>query len=179
MVQCIWPDFEWLSPGSSWGINSDPFETNLLNLGVVIGILAYFGSGLINSLLIERKQAIEASLQDADNRYAEATARLEQAKSGLEAAKKQAKNIRIQGMLAMDKHESAMFWAGQGAFKEIEAWREASLRLGLSRAKSRVQLRVSRSALKRAQEAIRSQLHKEAQEAVITNNAEQIGLLKY
>lgn len=179
MLQCILACFEWLSPGSSWGFNSDPFETNLLNLGVVIGILAYFGSGLVNSLLLKRKQTIEASLQDADNRYAEASACLEQAKAKLEAAKKQAKNIRIQGMLAMDMHESAMFWAKQGAFKEIEAWREASLRLGLSRAKSRVQLRVSRSALKQAQNAIRSQLHKEAQEAVIINNAERIGLLKY
>nr|WKT06192.1 CF0 subunit I of ATP synthase [Interfilum sp. SAG 36.88] len=178
MLQWIWACFEWLSPGSSWGINGDPFETNLLNLGVVIGVLAYFGSGLLNSLLTERKQAIEASLKDADNRFAEATTRLEQAKAGLEAAKKQAKNIRIQGMLAIDKHESAMFWAGQGAFKEIEAWREASLRLGLSRAKSRVQLRISRAALKQAQEAIRSQLHKEAQEAVIVKSAEKIGNLR-
>nr|WKT06293.1 CF0 subunit I of ATP synthase [Interfilum sp. SAG 2147] len=178
MLQWIWACFEWLSPGSSWGINGDPFETNLLNLGVVIAILAYFGSGLLNSLLSERKQAIEASLKDADNRFAEATTRLEQAKAGLEAAKKQAKNIRIQGLLAIDKHESAMFWAGQGALKEIEAWREASLRLGLSRAKSRVQLRISRAALKQAQEAIRSQLHKEAQEAVIIKSAEKIGNLR-
>jgi F-type H+-transporting ATPase subunit b len=177
MRQCIWAGLEWLSPGSSWGINGDPFETNLFNLGVVIGILAFFGSRFINSLLLERKQEIEASLEDADKRYADATACLEQAKARLEAAKEQEKTIRIQSVILMDRHETAMFWAREKGLKEIEAWKEASLRLGLSRAKSQVQLRACRSALKKAQETIRLQLHKEAQEEVITNNAERISLL--
>jgi len=53
--------------GGSFGLNTNVFETNIINLGIVIVFLIYFGGDLLNTILKTRQNTIQTSLQFADD----------------------------------------------------------------------------------------------------------------
>eukprot|EP00850_Spirogloea_muscicola_P023829 SM000392S14718 [mRNA] locus=s392:4847:14461:+ [translate_table: standard] len=79
-----------------FGLNTNLLETNLINLAVVIGVLVYFGKGVLSTLLDNRKETILSTIQDAEERYQEAAEKLKQARARLHQAKVKADEIRIE-----------------------------------------------------------------------------------
>ena len=93
----MWTIFATNPLGNGFGFNGDLFETNILNLAVVLGLLFYVGSDFLSSLLESRKETILQSLRDADERYQEAVNQLNQAVAELEEATAKAAEVRKQG----------------------------------------------------------------------------------
>lgn len=90
---------EQLPVAHGFGINTNIFETNVINLAAVVTVVISFVGGNLTSLLEERKKTILGNLQEASQRAAEAEEKLAQAKNQLELAKKKAKEIREEGTL--------------------------------------------------------------------------------
>ena len=91
-----------------FGFNGNILETNIINLAVVIGIVVYFGGDALRSLLLNRKQTISSSLQEADLRLFEAKDKLSKAKSQLDHCSTLAAKIRHQasGTAEQEKKQS-------------------------------------------------------------------------
>lgn len=64
-------------------LNFDIFETGLINIILLIGIVFFAGKDFLISLLEERKTTIINSIQDAEDRFNEANRRLEEAQKQL------------------------------------------------------------------------------------------------
>ena len=75
---------------TGFGFNTNLLETNLINLAVVIGVLVYFGKGILTSLLNNRQETIVNTIRDAEERYQEATEKLNKAYTRLQQAKAKA-----------------------------------------------------------------------------------------
>jgi F-type H+-transporting ATPase subunit b len=84
--------------GHGFGINTDIFETNILNLAVVVGVVVTFVGGNLTAILDERKNTIVNNLQEATQRALDAEEKLNQARTQLEAAKIKAQEIREEGV---------------------------------------------------------------------------------
>lgn len=82
-----------------FGINTNIFETNIINLAAVVAIVISFVGKNLTSLLEDRKKTIVNNLQEASQRAAEAQEKLTKAKAQLELAQKKAKEIREEGVL--------------------------------------------------------------------------------
>jgi F-type H+-transporting ATPase subunit b len=82
-----------------FGFNGDIFETNIINLAAVVGIVVTFVGGNLTALLEDRKKTILNNLQEANQRAIEAQEKLSQARAQLESAKKKAQEIREEGIL--------------------------------------------------------------------------------
>jgi F-type H+-transporting ATPase subunit b len=82
-----------------FGINTNIFETNIINLAAVVAIVVSFVGQNLSALLEDRRKTILNNLQEASQRAAEAEERLNAAKSQLESAKKKAVEIREEGVL--------------------------------------------------------------------------------
>ncbi len=82
-----------------FGINTNIFETNVINLAAVVAIVISFVGKNLSSLLEDRKKNILSNLQEASLRATEAQEKLAQAKAQLELAQKKAKEIREEGIL--------------------------------------------------------------------------------
>ncbi len=78
----------------SFGLNLNVFETNVINLAVVIFGLYKFLPNFLGGMLERRRSAILADLQDAEARLDEAEKALNQAKKELESAEQKAIQIR-------------------------------------------------------------------------------------
>ena len=77
-----------------FGLNLNVFETNIINLAVVIFGLYKFLPNFLGGMLERRRSAILSDLQDAEERIEEASDALSQAKKELESAEQKAIQIR-------------------------------------------------------------------------------------
>nr|YP_009238282.1 ATP synthase CF0 B subunit [Bracteacoccus minor]AMO01160.1 ATP synthase CF0 B subunit [Bracteacoccus minor] len=82
-----------------FGINTNIFETNVINLAAVVTIVISFVGKSLTSLLDDRKKTIVNNLQEASQRAAEAQEKLAQARNQLQLAQKKAIQIREEGAL--------------------------------------------------------------------------------
>jgi len=80
-----------------FGFNLNPFETNIINLAIVIFALWKFLPGFLGAILERRRGAILTDLKDAEDRLVQSTAALAQAQADLAAAQQKAEQIRADG----------------------------------------------------------------------------------
>ena len=80
-----------------FGLNLNLFETNLINLVIVIGVLYWFLKGFLGGILERRRQAILKDLEDSEGRLRKATTDLARAQEDLAAAQQKAEKIRSDG----------------------------------------------------------------------------------
>lgn len=73
-----------LASNGSWGINTNIFETNLINQLIILGGIIFVGRDLLNESLTERQNEIMTGIQDSEKRLEEAKIRLSDAKTQLE-----------------------------------------------------------------------------------------------
>ena len=76
-----------------FALNFNLFETNLINLVLVIALLVYFLKGFLGNILERRREAILADLKDAENRLVTAGKALEEGQRELAQAKSTAEKI--------------------------------------------------------------------------------------
>ena len=77
-----------------FGLNLNLFETNILNLAVVIFGLYKFLPGFLGKILEKRRTSILTDLKDAEERLTQAKNSLSKAKEELASAKQKAEKIR-------------------------------------------------------------------------------------
>nr|AYB71439.1 ATPase subunit I [Trachelomonas grandis] len=82
-----------------FGINGNIFETNILNLSVVLGVLVYYGRIVFSDIINSYKLTIMKKLQEAENRFLETENSLLIARKNFEIAKQKADEIRNQSMV--------------------------------------------------------------------------------
>ena len=80
-----------------FGLNLNLFETNIVNLAIVIFGLYKFLPNFLGGILERRRAIILADLKDAEERLASATSALTQAQQDLAAAQQKAEQIRADG----------------------------------------------------------------------------------
>lgn len=138
-----------------FGINTDIFETNIINLAVVIAIVISFVGNNLTAVLDERKKTIVNNLQEATQRALDAEEKLTQARAQLELAKKKAQEIRTEGIsratqeinTVVNQHELRLsklqeFKQETLSFYQQKAFKEAYLYV-ISRIMARVREKLS------------------------------------
>nr|AWI68239.1 ATP synthase CF0 B subunit [Pediastrum angulosum]AWI68429.1 ATP synthase CF0 B subunit [Pediastrum duplex]AXC47244.1 ATP synthase CF0 B subunit [Pediastrum duplex]QFS20064.1 ATP synthase CF0 B subunit [Pediastrum duplex] len=145
-----------LNLAEGFGINTNIFETNIINLAAVLAVVISFVGKNLTALLEDRKKTILGNLQEASQRAAEAQERLNQAKSQLELAKKKAQQIREEGVLratqevnnCVSQHEERLskleeFKQETVQFYQQKAFKQAYIYV-ISRIMSRVKERLNK-----------------------------------
>jgi F-type H+-transporting ATPase subunit b len=159
---------------SSFGLNFDLIETNIINLAVVIAVVLYLGSDLLSSLLRDRKNRIVSTIQSADERYLEAQQKLETAKAKVEQAKAKAIEIRQQGNSAAAQATKTLFERTEEEIRRLEETKQATLRVEEDKALSQVRDQVVKLSIERALSQLRAKMDNSVQKRLIDLN---IGLL--
>ena len=86
-----------------FGFNTDLFETNILNLTVVVGIVVTFVGDALRNLLDQRRQMILSTLQEVDQKAKEVQQRLKEAQESVETARIRAEEIRSQAVQTIEQ----------------------------------------------------------------------------
>lgn len=99
-LEMSYPNLELMNRmAEGFGLNSNIFETNILNLSVVITVVVSLGGDAIKTLLADRKEKILANLKEADQKAAEAALKLQEVQLKRAEAQTKANEIDKQGQL--------------------------------------------------------------------------------
>lgn len=146
----IFLPLEILPVAEGFGINTNVFETNIINLTVVIAVVIRFVGGNLSTLLEERRNAIVKNLAEANQRAEQAAQKLEEAKAALELAKKKATQIREEGIsranaeiqLVVSGHQSRMSRLEEFKEETLQFYQQKALKGAYSYAINRIMTRV-------------------------------------
>ena len=116
-----------LSLGHGFGINTNIFETNVINLAAVVAVVISFVGGNLTALLEDRKKTILNNLEEASRRAAEAAEKLNQAKAQLELAKKKANDIREEGLLRATQEISSCVSQHEDRISKLDEFKQETI----------------------------------------------------
>jgi len=88
---------------NGFGLNTNLFETNILNLRVVIGVVRTVVGDAVRSLLDQRRKTILVTLQEVDQKARNAQQRLDEARAAVETARARAQEIRAQAIQTVEQ----------------------------------------------------------------------------
>jgi len=154
--------------GEGFGINTDIFETNIINLAVVVAVVVSFVGQNLTSLLEDRKKTIVNNLQEANQRAQEAQEKLNQAKNQLEIAKNKAKEIREEGVVKAAQEIQNCVTEHEQRLARLEEFKQETVQFYQQKAFKQAYLYVISRIMNRVRERLNSGL--DATYHVVVNN---------
>ncbi|MEB3172268.1 MAG: F0F1 ATP synthase subunit B [Cyanobacteriota bacterium] len=158
-----------------FGLNLNLFETNILNLAIVIAGLWKFLPGFLGSILERRRQAILSDLSDAEERLASATAGLATAQQELAAAQQRAEQIRADGKSRADALRVEIEKRTIDEMARLKQGAIADMNAEASRVSAVLRREAAKRAIERALGNLSGKLDADAQARLIDQSIQSLG----
>jgi F-type H+-transporting ATPase subunit b len=164
-----------LASHGGFGLNLNLFETNIINLAIVIFALYKFLPNFLGGILERRRAGILADLKDAEERLAAATSSLAQAQSDLAAAQLKADQIRADGKARADaiRLDSEMRTIEEMA--RLKQGATADLNAEAARVSNQLRREAARLAIEKALATLPGKLDDKAQAQLVNQSIQNLG----
>nr|QHN59016.1 ATPase subunit I [Schoenorchis seidenfadenii] len=167
----------WPSAGS-FEFNTDILATNPINLSVVLGVLIFFGKGVLNDLLDKRKQRILSTIRNSEELRRGAIEQLERARVRLRKVKIEADEYRTNGYYEIEREKENLINATYNSLERLENYKNETLFFEKQRAINQVRQQVLQQALQRALGTLNSCLNSELHFRAISANIDILGSME-
>nr|YP_009933664.1 ATPase I subunit [Solms-laubachia pulcherrima]QNR93476.1 ATPase I subunit [Solms-laubachia pulcherrima] len=167
----------WPSAGS-FGFNTDILATNPINLSVVFGLLIFFGKGVLNDLLDNRKQRILNTIRNSEELREGAIQQLENARARLRKVETEADQFRVNGYAEIEREKLNLINSTSRTFKQLENYKNETILFEQQRTINQVRERVFQQALQGAIGTLNSCLSNELHLRTINANIGMFGTMK-
>nr|YP_009741824.1 ATP synthase CF0 subunit I [Roscoea humeana]YP_009773285.1 ATP synthase CF0 subunit I [Roscoea tibetica]YP_010626918.1 ATP synthase CF0 subunit I [Roscoea forrestii]QXO01867.1 ATP synthase CF0 subunit I [Dactylicapnos torulosa]QID76707.1 ATP synthase CF0 subunit I [Roscoea humeana]QIZ12440.1 ATP synthase CF0 subunit I [Roscoea tibetica]WBK25318.1 ATP synthase CF0 subunit I [Roscoea tibetica]WBK26178.1 ATP synthase CF0 subunit I [Roscoea forrestii] len=162
----------------SFGFNTDILATNPINLSVVLGVLIYFGKGVLNDLLDNRKQRILSTIRNSEELRKGAVEQLERARTRLRKVEIEADEYRMNGYSEIEREKVNLINATSDSLEQLENYKNETLRFEQEKAINQVRQRVFQQALQGALGTLNSCLNSELHFRMIRANIRILGAMQ-
>nr|YP_009634067.1 ATP synthase CF0 B subunit [Chionanthus compactus]YP_009634106.1 ATP synthase CF0 B subunit [Chionanthus filiformis]YP_009635245.1 ATP synthase CF0 B subunit [Chionanthus implicatus]QCC71558.1 ATP synthase CF0 B subunit [Chionanthus fluminensis]QCD15931.1 ATP synthase CF0 B subunit [Chionanthus trichotomus]QBS49030.1 ATP synthase CF0 B subunit [Chionanthus compactus]QBS49108.1 ATP synthase CF0 B subunit [Chionanthus filiformis]QBS50440.1 ATP synthase CF0 B subunit [Chionanthus implicatus] len=167
----------WPSAGS-FGFNTDILATNPINLSVVIGVLIFFGKGVLSDLLDNRKQRILNTIRNSEELRGGAIEQLEKARARLRKVEMEADQFRVNGYSEIEREKWNLINSTSKTLEQLENYKNETIQFEQQRAINQVRQRVFQQALEGALGTLNSCLNNELHLRTISANIGMLGAMK-
>nr|YP_010132864.1 ATP synthase CF0 subunit I [Clerodendranthus spicatus]YP_010948767.1 CF0 subunit I [Orthosiphon aristatus]YP_011004484.1 ATP synthase CF0 subunit I [Orthosiphon aristatus var. aristatus]QVL25590.1 ATP synthase CF0 B subunit [Hanceola exserta]QVL26811.1 ATP synthase CF0 B subunit [Siphocranion macranthum]QTX94955.1 ATP synthase CF0 subunit I [Clerodendranthus spicatus]QWE36200.1 ATP synthase CF0 subunit I [Clerodendranthus spicatus]UQV94252.1 ATP synthase CF0 subunit I [Clerodendranthus sp len=167
----------WPSAGS-FGFNTDILATNPINLSVVIGVLIFFGKGVLSDLLDNRKQRILNTIRNSEELRGGAIEQLEKARARLRKVEMEADQFRVNGYSEIEREKLNLINSTYKTLEQLENYKNETIQFEQQRAINQVRQRVFQQALQGALGTLNSCLTNELHLRTISANIGMLGAMK-
>jgi len=167
--------FSLILASEGFGLNLNVFETNIINLAVVIFGLYKFLPGFLGSILERRRESILSELQDAETRLSEAKSALSKAKGDLSSAEQKAIQIRNDGQ---KRAEAIRLESEKRTVLEMARIKEGAtsdLKAEVSRVSSQLRREAAQLAIEKALATLPKKLDAKTQDKLLTQSIQNMG----
>nr|YP_010513900.1 ATP synthase CF0 B subunit [Platycyamus regnellii]UXL85471.1 ATP synthase CF0 B subunit [Platycyamus regnellii] len=164
----------WPSAGS-FGFNTDILATNPINLSVVLGVLVFFGKGVLSDLLDNRKQRILRTIRNSEELREGAVEQLEKARARLRKVETEADRFRVNGYSEIEREKLNLINSIYTTLEQLEQYKNETIHFEQQRVINQVRQRVLQQALQGALGTLNSCLNNELHLRTVNAN---IGLLE-
>nr|YP_009524918.1 ATP synthase CF0 subunit I [Meconopsis racemosa]YP_010142962.1 ATP synthase CF0 subunit I [Meconopsis horridula]YP_010308267.1 ATPase subunit I [Meconopsis racemosa var. racemosa]AXR92245.1 ATP synthase CF0 subunit I [Meconopsis racemosa]AXR92329.1 ATP synthase CF0 subunit I [Meconopsis racemosa]AXR92413.1 ATP synthase CF0 subunit I [Meconopsis racemosa]AXR92497.1 ATP synthase CF0 subunit I [Meconopsis racemosa]QGX06429.1 ATPase subunit I [Meconopsis horridula] len=167
----------WPSAGS-FGFNTDILATNPINLSVVLGVLIFFGKGVLSDLLDNRKQRILSTIRNSEELRGGAIEQLEKARTRLRKVEMEADQFRVNGYSEIEREKSNLINSTYKNLVQLENYKNETIQFEQQKAINQVRQRVFQQALQGALGTLNSCLNSELHLRTINANIGMFGEMK-
>nr|YP_009027188.1 ATP synthase CF0 subunit I [Trifolium repens]AGO63615.1 ATP synthase CF0 subunit I [Trifolium repens]AJE72614.1 ATP synthase CF0 B subunit [Trifolium repens]QJQ79433.1 ATP synthase CF0 subunit I [Trifolium repens]QPK65855.1 CF0 subunit I [Trifolium repens]WGN98373.1 ATP synthase CF0 subunit I [Trifolium repens] len=167
----------WPSAGS-FGFDTDILATNLINLSVVLGVLIFFGKGVLSDLLDNRKQRILRTIRNSEELREAAIEQLETARARLRKVETEADRFRVNGYSEIERDKLNLINSIYTTLEQFENYKNETIHFEQQRAINQVQQRVLQQALQGALGTLNRCLNNELHLRTISANIGMFGAMK-
>ncbi|BAZ38613.1 ATP synthase F0 subunit B [Calothrix sp. NIES-4101] len=158
-----------------FGLNLDILETNVINLALLVGILVVFGRKLLVNTLTERRNAIEATIKEAEQRLQEAAAALAEAEKSVKDSAAEAERIRQTGQASAQAAKEAILAKASVDVQRLKEVAAADLNTERDKAIASVRSRVVAMALGKVESELKTGVSEETQQTLIDRSIALLG----
>jgi len=151
-------------------LNTDIFETNLINISILVGGLFYLLSGALSESLSERQQKILGAIQESEERLQEATTKLTESETQLAQAQIVIDTIQKDAEVTAKNVKSAVLTEGKTEIERLTATAKAQIGTIESRVRKQISDYVATLALQRITMQLEGKLNASAQQQIINRN---------
>nr|YP_009122711.1 ATP synthase CF0 B subunit [Dendropanax dentigerus]YP_009159524.1 AtpF [Dendropanax morbifer]YP_010020721.1 ATP synthase CF0 subunit I [Dendropanax oligodontus]AJK29868.1 ATP synthase CF0 B subunit [Dendropanax dentigerus]AKQ20714.1 AtpF [Dendropanax morbifer]QOK35637.1 ATP synthase CF0 subunit I [Dendropanax oligodontus] len=167
----------WPSAGS-FGFNTDILATNLINLSVVLGVLIFFGKGVLSDLLDNRKQRILNTIRNSEELREGAIEQLEKARARLRKVEMEADQFLANGYYEISLEKRNFLNSAYDTLEQLENYKNETIHFEQQRAINQVRQQVFQQALQGALGTLSSCLNNELHLRTISANIGILGAMK-
>nr|YP_010571670.1 ATP synthase CF0 B subunit [Phedimus zokuriensis]YP_010571757.1 ATP synthase CF0 B subunit [Phedimus sikokianus]YP_010571844.1 ATP synthase CF0 B subunit [Phedimus selskianus]YP_010571931.1 ATP synthase CF0 B subunit [Phedimus middendorffianus]YP_010572018.1 ATP synthase CF0 B subunit [Phedimus litoralis]YP_010572105.1 ATP synthase CF0 B subunit [Phedimus latiovalifolius]YP_010572192.1 ATP synthase CF0 B subunit [Sedum kurilense]YP_010572279.1 ATP synthase CF0 B subunit [Phedimus ellacomb len=167
----------WSSAGS-FGFNTDILATNPINLSVVLGVLIFFGKGVLNDLLDNRKQKILNSIRNSEELREGAIEQLENIRARLRKVEMEADQFRVTGYSEIEQEKFNLLNSTYKTLEQLENYKNETIHFEQQRAITQVRQLIFQQALQGALGTLNSCLNNEIHLRTISANIGMFGAMK-
>nr|YP_009935713.1 ATP synthase CF0 subunit I [Lophatherum gracile]QNS38656.1 ATP synthase CF0 subunit I [Lophatherum gracile] len=163
----------------SFGLNTDILATNLINLTVVVGVLIFFGKGVLKDLLDNRKQRILSTIRNSEELRRGTLEQLEKARIRLQKVELEADEYRMNGYSEIEREKENLINATFISLEQLEKSKNETLYFEKQRAMNQVRQRVFQQAVQGALGTLNSCLNTELHFRTIRANIGILGAIEW
>lgn len=158
-----------------FGLNLDIFETNLINISILLGILYFYGSKIVGNILSQRRSKIGQQIQEVEQKQKAAIATLTEEQKKVAQAKQTASKIFQDAQTNSAKVKAAILAEGEKEVERLKANAASDLSSEEARAIAELRQRVSTLALEKVESQLPGMLDDSAQTTLIDRSIAQLG----
>ena len=151
-------------------LNTDIFETNLINITILVGGLFYLLSGALSESLSERQQKILGAIQESEERLQEATTRLTESETQLAQAQMVIESIQKDAEQTASQVKSSILTDGKAEIERLTSSAKAQIGTIESRVRKQISDYVVSLALQRITTQLEGKLNSSLQQQIIDRN---------
>jgi F-type H+-transporting ATPase subunit b len=158
-----------------FGINTDIFDTNIINLALLWAVLLSAGSDFLSSTLSDRQQKIVTALQEAEEQLSFSKARLAEAEKQVAQTETSISQIKADAEAAAQTLKESILQAGKSDIESITLKGKSSIAILEANVKTQIQQTIADLALKRVVSKLKQNLTLETQNTFIDKAISQLG----
>nr|YP_010181626.1 ATP synthase CF0 subunit I [Primula dumicola]QVD43388.1 ATP synthase CF0 subunit I [Primula dumicola]QVD46040.1 ATP synthase CF0 subunit I [Primula dumicola]QVD46123.1 ATP synthase CF0 subunit I [Primula dumicola]UXN45440.1 ATP synthase CF0 subunit I [Primula dumicola]UXN45522.1 ATP synthase CF0 subunit I [Primula dumicola] len=162
----------------SFGFNTDILATNPINLTVVLGVLIFFGKGVLSDLLDNRKQRILNTIRNSEELRGRAIEQLEKARARLQKVEMEADEFRVNGYSEIEREKLNLINSTYKTLEQLENYKNETIHFEQQSAINEVRQQIFQQALEGALGTLNSCLNNELHLRTISANIGMFGTMK-
>jgi F-type H+-transporting ATPase subunit b len=155
--------------------NPDIFETNVINITILLGGIFYLGSSALTERLSERREKIMGAIQEAEERLKEADARLAESEKQLEQAQLVIDSIKTDAETTARNVKSGILTDGKTEIERLTATAKSQIGTIEARVRKQISEYVVTLALKRVTLQLEGKLNSNLQQQILDRNISKLG----
>jgi F-type H+-transporting ATPase subunit b len=154
----------------SVGPNLDIFETNIVNLTLLVGGIFYLGSNALSESLTERQQRVLGSIQESEERLQQAVSKLAESETNLKQAQLVITSIKEEADATAKKVKSGILTDGKNEIERLTATAKSQISTIELKIRNQISEYVVSLALQRVTTQLEGKLGQGVQEQLIDKN---------
>jgi len=156
-------------------LNTDIFETNVINIALLLGGVIYLLSGALGDALSERQKKILGAIQESEERLQEATARFTESETQLAQAQMVIDSIKTDSETTAKQVKAAVLSDGKVEIERLTSSAKAQIITIEAKVRKQISDYVAALALKRITLQLEGKLNDNLQQQIIDRNISNLG----